>query len=195
MTPGAMLRCAWATSDPLYIAYHDEEWGVPKRDDRALFEKLCLEAFQSGLSWLTILRKREHFNTAFDGFDPQRVARYDGAKIAALMGDPGIIRNRAKIEAVIGNARALLRLRERGSFADYLWGFVDGVAVQNRFNDPADIPSSTPLSATLAKALKADGFAFVGPTTAYAFMQSVGLVNDHITGCPRHEACARLARI
>jgi DNA-3-methyladenine glycosylase I len=195
MTPGAMLRCAWATSDPLYIAYHDEEWGVPKRDDQALFEKLCLEAFQAGLSWLTILRKREHFNAAFDGFDPQRVARYDSAKIAALMGDPGIIRNRAKIEAVIGNARALLRLCERMSFADYLWGFVDGVAVQNRFNDPAAIPSSTPLSTTLAKALKADGFGFVGPTTAYAFMQSVGLVNDHITACPRHEACARLARI
>ena len=187
------VECAWTTSDPLYIAYHDEEWGVPKTEDAALFEKLCLEVFQAGLSWLTVLRKREAFNAAFDGFDPETVARYGPEKAAALMAEPGIIRNRRKIEAVIGNAKAYLRLRETRTLSDFLWEFVDGEAIQNRFTDPADVPAATPLSERLSRALKAEGFRFTGPTLAYAYMQSIGLVNDHLVTCPRHDACARLA--
>jgi DNA-3-methyladenine glycosylase I len=195
MSGARTVECAWTTSDPLYIAYHDEEWGVPKTDDAALFEKLCLEVFQAGLSWLTVLRKREAFNAAFDGFDAETVARYGPDKIAALVAEPGIIRNRRKIEAIINNARAYLRLRETTTLRDFLWDFVDGEAIQNRFADPADVPAATPLSEQLAAALRDRGFRFTGPTLAYAYMQSIGLVNDHLVTCPRHDACARLAKV
>jgi len=195
MSGARTVECAWTTSDPLYIAYHDEEWGVPKTDDAALFEKLCLEVFQAGLSWLTVLRKREAFNAAFDGFDAETVARYGPDKIAALVAEPGIIRNRRKIEAVINNARAYLRLRETTTLRDFLWEFVDGEAIQNRFADPADVPAATPLSEQLAAALRERRFRFTGPTLAYAYMQSIGLVNDHLVTCPRHDACARLAKV
>ncbi len=190
-----IVECAWTTGDPLYVAYHDEEWGVPKTDDAALFEKLCLEVFQAGLSWLTVLRKRAAFNAAFDGFDAQTVAGYGPEKIAALMAEPGIIRNRRKIEAVIGNAVACLRLRERTTLAAFLWDFVDGEPIQNRFADAAQVPAATPLSERLSRALKAEGFRFTGPTLAYAYMQSAGLVNDHLVSCPRHDACARMAQV
>lgn len=189
----SLIRCSWVSGDPLYIAYHDEEWGVPKTDDRALFEKLVLEGFQAGLSWITVLRKRARFREAFDGFDPEIVARYGAQKIAALMADPGIIRNRKKIEAAVANARALLSLWERTSLAAFLWDFVDGKAKQNRFINPQDIPAQTPLSVTISKALKGEGFRFVGPTAVYAYMQSIGLVNDHLVSCHRHQECAALA--
>lgn len=188
------VECAWTTDVPIYVAYHDEEWGVPKTDDAALFEKLCLEMFQAGLSWLTVLRKREAFNAAFDGFDAETVAAYGPEKVAALMAEPGIIRNRRKIEAAVSNAQACLRLRERTTLADFLWDFVDGKAIQNRPADPAQIPAVTPLSERLARALKAEGFRFTGPTMAYAYMQSIGMVNDHLVTCPRHDVCARLAK-
>ncbi|MFP3920464.1 MAG: DNA-3-methyladenine glycosylase I [Dichotomicrobium sp.] len=192
--PGHKVECAWTTADPLYIAYHDDEWGVPKTDDAALFEKLSLEVFQAGLSWLTILRKRAAFNAAFDGFDAETVAGYGPEKIAALAADPGIVRNRAKIEATVTNAQAYLRLRERTTLAAFLWDFVDGAAIQNRFTEPSQVPAITPLSEKLSRALKSAGFRFTGPTMAYAYMQSVGMVNDHIVTCPRHDACARLAQ-
>lgn len=190
----APIRCPWPGDDPLYIAYHDEEWGVPKTDDRALFEKLILEGFQAGLSWITILRKRPHFRVAFSSFDPAAIARWDAARIASLMDDPGIVRNRLKIAAAVDNAKAYLALSERQSFARFLWGFVDGEAIQNRHKSISDVPPQTALSAQISKELKAQGFRFVGPTTVYAFMQSVGLVNDHLVTCHRYEACARLAR-
>jgi len=189
-----IVECAWTTSDPLYVAYHDEEWGVPKTDDAALFEKLCLEMFQAGLSWLTVLRKRKAFNAAFDSFDAETVARYGPEKIAELMAEPGIIRNRRKIEAVVSNAQVYLRLRERTTLAQFLWDFVDGVPIQNQFMEPAEVPAVTPLSERLSRALKAEGFRFTGPTMAYAYMQSIGMVNDHLVTCPRHEECARLAK-
>ncbi len=195
MSRARTVECAWTTSDPLYIAYHDEEWGVPKTDDAALFEKLCLEVFQAGLSWLTVLRKREAFNAAFDGFDAETVARYGPDKVAALVAEPGIIRNRRKIEAVVGNARACLRLRETTTLRDFLWDFVDGEAIQNRFADPAEVPAATPLSEQLSAALRDRGFRFTGPTLAYAYMQSIGMVNDHLVTCPCHDACARLAKV
>jgi DNA-3-methyladenine glycosylase I len=195
MTLPRTIECAWTTSDPLYIAYHDDEWGVPKTDDAALFEKLCLEVFQAGLSWLTVLRKRETFRAAFDGFDAETVARYAPARTAALMANPGIIRNRRKIEATITNAQAYLRLRESMTLSDLLWDFVDGEAIQNRFATPAEVPAATPLSERLSRALRDRGFRFTGPTMAYAYMQSIGLVNDHLITCPRHDACARLAKV
>ncbi len=195
MSAAQIVECAWTTRDPLYIAYHDEEWGVPKTDDAALFEKLCLEVFQAGLSWLTVLRKREAFNAAFDGFDAETVARYGPDKVAALVAEPGIIRNRRKIEAVIGNAQAYLRLRETTKLRDFLWDFVDGAAIQNRFTHPADVPAATPLSERLSAALRDRGFRFTGPTLAYAYMQSIGMVNDHLVTCPRHDACARLGKV
>lgn len=189
----SIVRCAWVMDDPLYIAYHDEEWGVPKTDDRALFEKLVLEGFQAGLSWLTVLRKRKRFKEVFDNFDPQVVARYDAAKVNALMSDPGIIRNRAKIEAAIINAQALCNLQERISLSEFLWNFVDGWAIQNQYKTSEEIPAKTPLSSTIARVLKSKGFRFVGPTTVYAYMQSVGLVNDHLVSCCRHQECAALS--
>jgi DNA-3-methyladenine glycosylase I len=183
-------RCPWCGSDPLYVAYHDEEWGVPEYDDRALFEKLMLDGFQAGLSWITVLRKREAFRAAFDGFDPEIVARYDSRKLKRLMNDATIIRNRAKIEASVSNAKAYLAILERQSFSDYLWGFVDGKPKLNKFRSMGQVPAETPLARHLSKELRGKGFSFVGPTIVYAFMQAVGMVNDHLVGCHRHEACA-----
>ncbi|MEG9884639.1 MAG: DNA-3-methyladenine glycosylase I [Hyphomicrobiales bacterium] len=189
-----LTRCEWPGIDPLYIRYHDEEWGIPERDDRLLFAKLILDGFQAGLSWITILRKRAAFYAAFDNFAPERIARYDQAKIAALMRNPGLVRNRAKIEATIGNARAWLKIQEARGFSTYLWGFVDGEPIQNHFRQPAECPAQTTISRALAKDLKQRGFRFCGPTISYAFMQAVGMVNDHLVSCNRHEACAALAR-
>jgi DNA-3-methyladenine glycosylase I len=187
-----VTRCAWAGKEPIYIAYHDEEWGVPNGDSRALFEKLILEGFQSGLSWITILRKREHFRQVFDGFDAEKIARYGPEKTAELLADPGIVRNRLKVKAAVENARAYLQLSETQSLAAFLWGFVDGKPVQNGVSQQGDIPAQTPLSLSISKALKKQGFRFVGPTTVYAMMQAVGMVNDHLTACHRHEACSRM---
>jgi DNA-3-methyladenine glycosylase I len=188
-------RCPWTgIADAEYARYHDEEWGVPKTDDRALFEKLVLEGFQSGLSWLTILRKRDNFRRAFDDFDATRIARYKAKDVARLMADAGIVRNKLKIEATIDNARALLKLQERTSLAAFLWGFIDGRPQINEHRSFKGIPAETPTSKALSKALKAEGFRFVGPTTVYAFMQASGMVNDHLVGCHRYEPCAELQR-
>ncbi len=188
-------RCPWpGIGDPLYSAYHDTEWGVPHADDRRLFEKLILEGFQAGLSWLTILRKREAFRRAFDNFDAQRIARYGDKDIERLMADAGIVRNRLKIVATIDNARAYLALRERTTLAAFLWSHMEGGPMLNTFGTMAEVPAATPQSKRISKALKAQGFRFAGPTTIYAYMQSVGLVNDHLVGCPRHAACLKLHR-
>ncbi|MEQ9225681.1 MAG: DNA-3-methyladenine glycosylase I [Parvibaculum sp.] len=188
-------RCPWPGEDPLYVAYHDEEWGVPERDDRALFEKLVLDGFQAGLSWITILRKRESFREAFDGFEPERIVRYTPAKVEKLLKNPGIIRHRGKIEATIGNARAWLDIMEKdGSFADFLWDFTGGKPQVNKWKSIREVPAETPMSAAMSKALKARGFKFCGPTIVYAFSQAVGIVNDHLVTCPRHKACAATAR-
>lgn len=188
-------RCGWAGVEPIYIAYHDEEWGVPRTDSRALFEKIVLEGFQAGLSWITILRKREHFRRVFDNFDAAKMARYSPAKIEALVADPGIIRHRGKVEAAVANARALIALRDTGTdLTHFLWAFVDGEAIQNHHRTLKDVPAQTPLSQRISKELRAHGFKFVGPTTVYAMMQAVGLVNDHLVDCHRHEPCARLKR-
>lgn len=187
-------RCPWPGTDPLYIAYHDEEWGAPERDDRALFEKLVLDGFQAGLAWITILRKRETMRAAFDGFDPCAIARYGEADINRLLGDAGIIRSRSKIEAAIGNAKAWIAIQEAGpGFSAFLWDFVDGVPVQNRFMAMSQVPAQTETSQAMARALKSAGFKFCGPVIAYAFMQAVGMVNDHLVTCPRHAEVARLA--
>jgi DNA-3-methyladenine glycosylase I len=188
-----LVRCAWVSPDPLYARYHDEEWGVPVHDDTRLFEMLTLEGAQAGLSWLTILRKRESYRRAFRGFDPARVARFGPRDEARLLGDAGIVRNRAKIAASIGNAKALLALqRERGSFDAYLWAWVDGRPVVNRFEDLREMPAKTPLAAAISKDLLGRGFKFVGPTIVYAFLQAVGVVDDHLEGCfKRRRARAR----
>jgi DNA-3-methyladenine glycosylase I len=189
------VRCPWSgIADGEYARYHDEEWGVPLYDDRALFEKIVLEGFQSGLSWLTILKKRENFRRAFDGFEPTRMARYDKSDIARLMGDAGIVRHRQKIEAAIANARALLRLRAHTSLAAFLWGYLDGRPLINRHRSARTVPAATALSAAMSQGLKAHGFQFVGPTTMYAFMQAAGMVNDHIVSCHRYAPCAALQR-
>ncbi len=185
-------RCTWPGADPLYVAYHDEEWGVPEWDDRALFEKLILDGFQAGLSWITILRKRNAFRKAFDGFNPEKIARYNEKKLAALMANEGIIRNRAKIEASVASAQAYLALQGQGGFANYIWSFVDGKPVQNKFRGIGDIPAESPLSQTMSKDLKSRGFKFCGPTIVYAFCQAVGMVNDHLVTCYRHKECAAL---
>lgn len=187
-------RCGWAGPQPVYIAYHDAEWGVPGADDRLLLEKIILEGFQAGLSWITVLNKRARFRAAFDNFDAGKMARYDERKIESLLADAGIIRHRGKIEAAIANAKAYLELRQRTSLAALLWDIAGGAPVQNEFGDPGDIPAQTPVSRAMAKALKGLGFRFCGPTTLYAFMQSVGMVNDHLVHCHRHGACAELAR-
>ena len=180
-------RCGWVGSDPLYIAYHDEEWGVPIRDDRALFEKLILDGFQAGLSWLTILKKRENFIAAFDGFDPYIIAGYGPEKKGALMQDAGIVRNRAKIEATVKNAQGWIRIMEdTGSFSDYLWAFVGGQPIVNAWRMASDVPVETAESRAMSKDLRQRGFSFVGPTICYAFMQAVGMVNDHSVDCFRH---------
>ena len=189
-------RCQWVNSDdPVYAAYHDTEWGVPEYDSRALWEKLMLDGFQAGLAWITILRKRETMRAAFDGFQPDIIARYDAAKIAELMEDPGIIRSRAKIQAAIGNAQAYLDMQAAGTdFSEYLWSFVGGAPVQNAWPSLKDTPTKTAQSEALSKDLKKRGFKFVGPTIVYAFMQAVGMVNDHETGCHRHNPVRALAR-
>lgn len=186
-------RCHWCGDDPLYVAYHDREWGVPLHDDRALFEFLILEGAQAGLSWITILRKRDHYRAAFDGFDPQRVARYDQRQVQRLLNDPGIVRNRLKIAAAINNAGKFLDLQEEfgghgkdGGFSDYLWRCVDGRPVHNAWRSPSELPAQTPLSVALSKDLARRGFKFVGPTICYSLMQAVGLVNDHLVDCFRH---------
>jgi DNA-3-methyladenine glycosylase I len=185
-------RCPWPGNDPLYVAYHDEEWGVPERDDRALFEMLVLDGFQAGLSWITILRKREAFRAAFDRFDPQKIARYDEAKIGSLMQDKAIVRNRAKIESAIASARAWLKIQEGEGFSNYLWGFLDGKSVQNFYSHMGEVPAETELSVKIAKGLKARGFGFCGPKIVYAFCQATGMVNDHLVSCFRHAECRAL---
>ena len=181
-------RCTWPGASDIYIAYHDKEWGVPERDDVALFEKLILDGFQAGLSWLIILRKRDNFRAAFNGFDPEKIARWRPAKIERLMQDAGIVRNRSKIEATKSNARAYLELRASGiTFSDYLWGFVDGKTIQNRWRSMKQLPAETEESRAMAKDLKKRGFRFCGPTICYAFMQAVGMVNDHAVDCFRYE--------
>jgi DNA-3-methyladenine glycosylase I len=187
-------RCRWAGTDPLYVRYHDEEWGVPKTDDRALFEKLVLEGFQSGLSWITILRKRDNFRKAFHNFDPTRIARYGDKDKARLMADAGIVRNHLKIEATIDNARALLKLQERTSLSSFIWDLAGGKPQINTHRTFKSIPAETPASKAISKALKKEGFRFVGPTTVYAFMQSTGMVNDHLVDCLSYAPCARLQR-
>ena len=186
-------RCPWAQK-PLDIAYHDTEWGVPLHDDRALFELLILEGAQAGLSWSTILAKRENYRRAFDGFDPEKIAAYDAGKIRRLLSDPGIVRNRLKIAATIANARAFLAVqRETGSFSRYLWSFVGGKPRVNRRRAMREVPARTPQSDAMSRDLKARGFKFVGTTICYALMQAAGMVNDHLLSCPRHAACAKRA--
>jgi DNA-3-methyladenine glycosylase I len=188
-------RCPWARQDPLYVAYHDEEWGVPEYDDRALYEKLVLDGFQAGLSWITILRKRDNFRRAFDQFLPEKIARYAPKKVERLMQDESIVRNRMKIEGAVASARAYLAVMEKEQgFATLLWGFLDGTPKTNRFRSTSQVPAETALSRTISKELARRGFKFCGPTIVYAFMQAVGMVNDHLMICHRHEACAQLAR-
>ena len=186
-----ICRCTWCGTDPIYVAYHDTEWGVPEYDSRALFEKLQLDGFQAGLSWITILRKREAFRKAFDDFDPVKMARYKPAKLERLMNDAGIVRNRLKIEASVTNAQAYLALPD---FSAYLWNFMDGKPLQNRLRSMKEMPAMTPLAEKISKDMKKRGFRFVGPTIVYAFMQACGLVNDHMIDCHRHEAVKKLAR-
>ncbi len=189
-----LLRCAWCGSDPLYRAYHDREWGVPLWDDRGLFEMLILEGAQAGLSWLTILRKREGYRLAFQGFDPERVARYDQARVAELLQNPGIVRNRRKVEAAVANARVVLQILEsQGSLAAFLWRYVDGVPRQNAWASLAEVPATSPESDRMSRDLKGLGGRFLGSTICYAFMQAVGMVNDHTTDCFRHRELARVA--
>ena len=191
--PDQKTRCWWPGTDPLYVTYHDTEWGVPEFDDRALFEKLILDGFQAGLSWITILRKRENFRRAFAGFEPGAIARFDEARVEALMQDAGIVRNRAKIAATVASARAWLAIQEREGFSDFLWNFVDGRPLQGNRKGRGDVLAESEVSRRISKALRAEGFNFVGPTIVYAFMQAVGMVNDHLVGCCRHAECAALA--
>ena len=194
MTHAAGERCGWCGTDPLYVAYHDEEWGVPLRADRDLFEFLILEGMQAGLSWLTVLRKRENFRVALAGFDPEVIARFGDHDRQRLLADAGIIRNRQKVEAVIGNARAVLELRDRGiALCDRLWDCVDGTPRQNEWSTLGAVPAATAESTALSRRLRADGFRFVGPTICYALMQATGMVNDHLVTCPRHRACRALS--
>lgn len=181
-------RCAWSVGDPLYEKYHDEEWGVPLHDDQKLFEFLILETFQAGLSWITILRKRENFRKAFDNFDYNKVANYSEGKIEELLGNAGIIRNKLKIRAAVSNAQAFLRVKEEfGSFDNYIWGFVNGKPIQNKWKSREDVPATTPLSDKISKDLKKYGFKFVGSTVVYAHIQATGMVNDHELSCFRHK--------
>src|ERR1700734_2851536 len=188
-------RCAWPGEDPLYVRYHDEEWGVPEYDDRALYEKLVLDGFQAGLSWITILRKRENFRRAFDGFVPKKIARYRPARIERLMGDVGIVRNRSKIEGAVLSARAWLEVMEKGpGFSKLLWDFVDGRPKLNKFRTSKQVPAETGVSRAMSKELAERGFKYCGPTIVYAFMQAVGMVNDHLTTCYRHDAVQKLGK-
>jgi len=185
-------RCPWCGTDPLYVSYHDEEWGVPEFASRALFEKLVLDGFQAGLSWITILKKRDNFRAAFAGFHPQTLAGWGEAEVTRLLADPGIIRHRGKIEGTIKSARAYLEIEARQGFSNFLWDFIGPSAQQNRFG-PGQIPAQTPTSLAMSKALKKAGFTFCGPTITYAFMQATGMVNDHLITCHRHDAVAALA--
>ena len=187
-------RCSWCGTDPLYVNYHDTDWGVPEWDGRALWEKLILDGFQAGLSWITILRKREAFRSAFQGFHPEIIATWGEDDVLRLLADPGIVRHRGKIEGTIASARAYLRIEQRIGFSTYLWNFVGGTPVQNRPSSMADVPTSTDISIAMAKALKAEGFKFCGPTIVYAFMQATGMVNDHMIHCPSHARVAALAK-
>lgn len=181
-------RCWWCGDDPLYVAYHDTEWGVPVKDDEKLFEFLILETFQAGLSWITVLRKRENFRKAFDDFNYKKIARYSEAKVQELLQDAGIIRNKLKVRATITNAQAFMKVQEEfGSFSDYIWGFVDGKPIQNSLQNKSEVQANTPLSDALSKDLKKRGFKFVGTTVVYAHMQATGMVNDHLTDCFRYE--------
>lgn len=184
-------RCSWCGKEEIYVHYHDTDWGVPEYDPRALWEKLILDGFQAGLSWITILKKRETFRAAFDHFDPMIIAKYNARKIASLMQDAGIVRNKLKIEATITNAQIYLEMED---FSHYLWGFNDGRVVQNAFTSMTQVPTASPLAEKVSKDLKKRGFRFVGPTIVYAFMQACGLVNDHMVECHRHEAVKKLAR-
>ena len=186
-----ICRCGWCGKDAVYMNYHDTEWGVPEYDSRALFEKLLLDGFQAGLSWITILRKRDNFRAAFNGFDPGVMAHYDARKLARLMKNEGIVRNRLKIESSRDNARAYLAIPD---FSAYLWDFVDGKPIQNRYRHLKDVPAAPPISGKISKDLKKRGFRFVGPTIVYAFMQACGLANDHLIDCHRHEAVKHAAR-
>jgi DNA-3-methyladenine glycosylase I len=189
-----LRRCPWPKLDPLYVRYHDEEWGVPEYDDRALYEKLILDGFQAGLSWITILRKRENFRRAFDGFEPAKIARYTPRKVEKLMQDTGIVRNRMKIEGAILSARAYLDVMENGEgFSRLLWSFVGGKPKVNHFRSTSQVPAETAVSRQISKELARRGFKFCGPTIVYAFMQAVGMVNDHVVSCHRHAALAKLA--
>ena len=191
----AICRCSWCGNDPDYMAYHDNEWGVPLRDEQQLFELLILEGAQAGLSWITVLRKRPSYRLAFDNFDPEKVARYREVKITALLQNPGIIRNRLKVASAIKNASALLAMRTAGeNFSDFLWGFVNHKPIQNHWSQQSDAPTSTPESDAMSKALKQKGFNFVGSTICYAFMQAAGMVNDHVIDCYRHKQCATLGK-
>jgi DNA-3-methyladenine glycosylase I len=186
--PDGRHRCPWPGQDPFYVAYHDDEWGVPEYDDRALYEKLVLDGFQAGLSWITILRKRENFRRAFDGFEPARIARYSPKKIEKLMQDAGIVRNRQKIEGAVASARAYLDIMEKGpGFSKLLWDFVDGKPKVNNFRTKGQVPAETPISRAMSKELSSRGFKFCGPTIVYAFMQATGMVNDHLVACWCHE--------
>ena len=190
-----IVRCPWPKTDPLYVAYHDTEWGVPEYDDRALFEKLVLDGFQAGLSWIIILRKRDNFRRAFDGFVPEKIARYRPAKIERLMQDSGIVRNRSKIEGTVLSARAWIEAMEKGpGFSKLLWDFVDGRPKVNHFKSTRQVPAETAISRAMSKELAQRGFKYCGPTIVYAFMQAVGMVNDHIVTCHRHDAVQKLAR-
>jgi DNA-3-methyladenine glycosylase I len=186
-----ICRCTWCGVDPIYVHYHDTDWGVPEYDSRALFEKLQLDGFQAGLSWITILKKRDAFRKAFDGFNAEKMARYKPAKLASLMQDTGIVRNRLKIDASVTNAQAYLEIPD---FSAYLWNFMDGKPLQNKLRSMSEVQASTPLAEKISKDLKKRGFRFVGPTIVYAFMQACGLVNDHMVDCHRHEAVKILAR-
>jgi DNA-3-methyladenine glycosylase I len=181
-------RCFWCGTDPVYVAYHDDEWGVPEYDSRALFEKLLLDGFQAGLSWITILRKRDAFREAFDGFEPEIMARYNARKLASLMKNEGIVRNKLKVDASVTNAQAYLALSEHQDFSTYLWNFIGDGPLQHRFRSRKDVPAATPLAEAISKDLKKRGFRFCGPTIVYAFMQACGLVNDHMVTCHRHGA-------
>jgi len=190
-----LIRCGWRgmAGDPLYEAYHDTEWGVPEYDSRALWEKLVLDGFQAGLAWITILRKREAFRAAFDKFDPEKVARYGEADRARLMADAGIIRSNAKIDAAINSAKIYLAMREAGEdFSEFCWSFTGGKPIQNRWGEDGNVPAQTPLAEEMSKALKAKGFKFVGPVIVYAWMQAVGIVNDHQTTCFRHDQIRKM---
>ena len=193
--PDGKIRCPWPGEDPFYIAYHDTEWGVPEYDDRALYEKLILDGFQAGLSWITILRKRDNFRRAFDGFNPEKIARYDARKKAKLMADAGIVRNRLKVDGAVLSARAYLEVMEKGpGFSAFLWDFLDGKPKVNKFRDTKQVPAETPLSQKMSKELSARGFKFVGPTIVYAFMQAVGMVNDHLVRCHCHDTVQKHGR-